>query len=136
MTILSADGDDLETLDKTKFRIVFCTANSTGDSLLQDHLYAVDTAAEDFIDITAMASHTHSGSTQGGALIDIFTANPLFQDTGAYFMFNIDKARWLESVVTGGSTANDTDGSTGELSFKLSTGATSGAASKPISRRF
>ena len=129
MMVLSGDGDDLELLDKTLFRIVFCTANSTGDSLLQDHLYVVDTAAEAFVDVTSIASHTHSSSTQGGALIDIFTANPLFQDTGAYFMFNIDKARWIESLTSTGSTANDTDGSTGELSFKLSTGATSGSGS-------
>ena len=128
MTTISGSGDDLEALDKTQFRIVFCTENSTGDSLLKDHTYAVDTAAEAFIDISSTGSHNHSGTNDGGSLIDIFSGNPLFADTGSYFMHNIDKARWVETVTSTGSTANDTDGSTGELSFKLSSGATSGAA--------
>lgn len=127
MTVLSGTGDDLELLDKTQFRIVFCTAD--GGSLLKDHTYAVDTEAETFIDISSTGSHTHSGTNDGGSLLDIFSANPLFADTGALFMHNIDKARWVESLVSTGTTANDTDGSTGELSFKLLTGATSGGAS-------
>jgi hypothetical protein len=126
MEVISGPGDDLELLDKTQFRLVFCTED--GGSLLKDHTYAVDTAAEAFIDISVTGVHGHSGANDGGSLIDIFSANPLFQDTGAYFMHNIDKARWVETVTSTGATANDTDGSTGELSFKLSTGATSGAA--------
>jgi hypothetical protein len=126
MTVISGTGTDLEALDKTQFRIVFCTAD--GAELLKDHTYAVDTDAEAFIDITTTGDHTHSGTGQGGALVDIFSANPLFADTGAVFMHNIDKARWVETVTSTGSTANDTDGTTGELSFKLATGATSGAA--------
>jgi hypothetical protein len=122
MTVISGTGDDLEALDKTQFRIVFCTANSTGDSLLKDHTYAVDTDAEAFIDITTTGDHTHSGTGQGGALIDIFTANPLFADTAGAFMFNIDVAKWA----TTGTAVNDTDGSTNEKSIKISTGASSG----------
>lgn len=126
MTVLSGTGDDLELLDKTKFRIVFCTAD--GGSLLKDHTYAVDTEAETFIDISSTGSHMHSGTNDGGGLLDIFSANPLFADTASYLMLNIDKARWVETVTSTGSTANDSDGTTGELSFKLSSGATSGAA--------
>jgi hypothetical protein len=126
MEVISGPGDDLELLDKTQFRIVFCTED--GGSLLKDHTYAVDTAAEAFIDISITGVHNHSGSNDGGSLIDIFSGNPLFADTGAVFIHNIDKARWVETVTSTGATANDTDGSTGELSFKLSTGATSGAA--------
>lgn len=126
MDCISGPGDDLADLDKTTIRLVFCTEDGSG--LLKDHLYTVDAEAENFIDVTSTGSHTHSGTNDGGGLLDIFSANPLFQDTGAYFMHNIDKARWVETVTSTGSTANDTDGSTGELSFKLSTGGTSGAA--------
>jgi len=127
MDVISGPGDDLELLDKTLFRIVFCTED--GGSLLKDHTYAVDTAAEAFIDISSTSSHTHSGTNDGGDLLDIFSGNPTFADTGALFMHNIDKAKWVETLVSTGTTANDTDGSTGELSLKLLTGATSGGAS-------
>ena len=128
MTTISDTGDNLELLDKTKVRLVFCTANSTGDNLLKDHTYTVNADADAFIDVTATGSHNHTGTSDGGSLIDMFSGNPLFADTGAVFMHNIDKARWVETVTSTGSTANDTDGTTGELSFKLSSGATSGAA--------
>jgi hypothetical protein len=126
MTVISGTGTDLETLDKTQFRIVFCTAD--GGSLLKDHTYAVDTDSETFIDISTTGSHNHGGPSDGGSVIDIFSGNPTFADTGAYFMHNIDKARWVETVTSTGSTSNDNDGTSGELSFKLLTGATSGAS--------
>jgi hypothetical protein len=126
MTVPSGPGDDLEGLDKTLHKIVVCTEDGSG--LLKDHVYCANAEADAWIDISVTGSHTHSGTNDGGSLIDIFSANPLFYDTGSYFMHNIDKARWVETVTSTGATANDTDGSTGELSFKLSTGATSGAA--------
>jgi hypothetical protein len=126
MTVISGTGTDLETLDKAQFRIVFCTAD--GGSLLKDHTYAVDTDSETFIDISTTGSHNHGGPSDGGSVIDIFSGNPTFADTGSYFMHNIDKARWVETVTSTGSTANDNDGTSGELSLKLLTGATSGAS--------
>src|SRR6185436_5727163 len=126
MTVISGPGDDLEALDKTLFRIVFCTED--GGSLLKDHTYAVDTAAEAFIDISSTGSHTHSGTNDGGGLIEILSANPLLEDTGALFMHNIDKAKWVETVTSTGNTFNDNDVTTGQLSFVLDTGATSGAS--------
>ena len=126
MTVISGSGTDLETLDKTQFRIVFCTAD--GGSLLKDHTYAVDTDSESFIDISTTGIHTHNGSSGGGALIDLFSSNPTFVDTGGLFMYNIDKAKWVETLTSTGTTTNYTDGTTGELSYKLLTGATSGAS--------
>jgi len=126
MEVISGPGDDLALLDKTLFRIVFCTEDGSG--LLKDHTYAVDTAAEAFIDISSTGSHTHSGTNDGGSILDIFSANPKFGDTGAMFMYNIDKAKWIETYTSTGSITNDTDGTTGEPSIKLLTGATSGAS--------
>ena len=41
-------------------------------------------------------------------------------DTGTQFTFNVHKASWVESVSGTGAIADDTDGTTGELSIKLS----------------
>ena len=126
MTVIWGSGTDLSGLDKTKHKLVVCTVD--GGGLLKDHVYCANAIGDAWIDITTTASHTHSGSSDGGGILDIFSGNPLFADTGSDFMHNIDKARWVEVVTSTGSTANDNDGTTGELSFKLSSGATSGAA--------
>ena len=126
MTVPSGSGADISGLDKTLYKIVVCTLD--GGGLLKDHVYVANAAADAWIDISVTGAHYHTGTSDGGEFLDIFSANPLFADTGFNFMHNIDKARWVETVTSTGSTANDTDGTTGELSFKLTTGATSGAA--------
>jgi hypothetical protein len=126
MDVISGTGSDLATLDKTKHRAVFCTAD--GGGLLRDHYYLVNAAADAFIDISSTAAHTHSATSDGGSLVNIYSANPLFADTGALFMHNIDVAKWVKTNTTTGDTTNDTDGTTGELSMKQSSGATSGAS--------
>jgi len=126
MTVPFGPGTDLAALNKTQYKLVVCTVD--GGGLLKDHVYCANAAATAWIDITVTAGHTHSGTNDGGGLLDIFSGNPLFADTGSDFMHNIDKARWVETLSATGTTANDNDGTTGELSFKLSTGVTSGAA--------
>lgn len=127
MTVPFGPGTDLAGLDKTKHKLVVCTVD--GGGLLKDHVYCANSVGNAWIDITVTAAHTHSGTNDGGGLLDIMANNPEFMDTGSDFMFNIDKSRWVETLVTGGTTANDNDGTTGELSFKLSTGVTLAAAS-------
>lgn len=126
MTVPSGAGDDLAGLNKELHKLIVCTEDGSG--LLKDHVYCANAEADAWIDISVTGSHTHSGDNDGGSILNIFAGNPLFADTGAVFMHNIDKARWVETVVSTGTSANDTDGSTGELSFKLLTGATSGGA--------
>jgi hypothetical protein len=126
MTVPFGPGTDIAALNKTLYKLVVCTLD--GGGLLKDHVYCANAAADAWIDITVTAGHTHSGTNDGGGLLDIFSGNPLFADTGSDFMHNIDKARWVETLAATGTTANDNDGTTGELSFKLSTGVTSGAA--------
>jgi hypothetical protein len=126
MTVPFGPGADLAALDKTLHKLVVCTVD--GGGLLKDHVYCANAAATGWVDITVTSNHTHSGTADGGSILDILAGNPLFADTGALFMHNIDKAKWVETVVSPGTTANDTDGTTGELSLKLSTGTTSGGA--------
>src|SRR6188472_1978030 len=87
MTVISGTGADLAGLDKSLHKIVVCTLDGSG--LLKDHVYCANAAADAWIDISSIASHTHSSTAQGGTLMDIFTANPLFYDSGSYFMHNV-----------------------------------------------
>jgi hypothetical protein len=127
MEVISGPGDDLELLDKSLFRIVFCTED--GGSLLKDHTYAVDTAAEAFIDISVTGVHTHSGANDGGGLLDIYSGNSLFNDLNLCRTTDIKKASWIETVTSTGTAEDATDGTTGERSIRLRPNGTSGAAS-------
>jgi len=126
MTVPSGSGDVLAALDKTKFKIVVCTVDGSG--LLKDHVYCANADATSWIDLTEQAAHTHRGVNDGGALDDIFRANPTFIDTGFFFMEKnggLKKAVWTETVSSTGSTTDDT--TSNEDSMKLLTGATSGS---------
>jgi hypothetical protein len=127
MDCISGSGDDLELLDKTQFRIVFCTED--GGSLLKDHTYAVDTAAEAFIDISVTGAHTHSGANDGGSLLDIYSGNPLFTDLNLCRTTDLKKASWIETVTSTGTAEDAIDGTTGERSIRLRPNGTSGAGS-------
>jgi len=125
-SIISGPGPDLAGLDKTKYIIVKCT--ETGSGLTIDHVYQTSTDGTSFIDLSAIDSHTHSSTAQGGGLIDIYSANPLHMDTGPRYVFDIAKADYGQAVTGTASIADDTDGTTGEGAVLLATGATSGSA--------
>ena len=126
MTVPSGPGDDLALLDKTLYKIVVCTV--TGSGLIADHVYCANATADAWIDLTLQAAHSHTGVNDGGAIDDIFRANPTFIDTGMAFMeknLALKKAAWTETVSSTGSTTDDT--TSNEDSMKLLTGATSGS---------
>ena len=126
MTAISGAGDDLAGLDKTKYKLVVCTV--TGSGLIADHVYCASADATSWVDLTLQAAHSHTGSSDGGALDDVFRANPTFMDTGFFFMEKnggLKKAAWTETVSSTGSTTDDT--TSNEDSMKLLTGATSGS---------
>lgn len=126
MEVISGPGFDLEALPKDEFRIVFCTED--GAELLRDHTYAVDTAAEEFIDISSTGSHTHTGTGEGGAVIDIFRANSLYLDLALTRTTDLKKASWIETAGGAGTAEDTTDGVTGERSIRLRTNTVSGDA--------
>jgi len=127
MTVTYGTGAYLASLDKTKHKLLVCT--STGSGFTLDHAYLCSTDGTTAIDLSQVFAHTHSTSTDGGILADIFKANPKFMDLSLTKTDDLLKAQWIETVTSTGTVANDTDGTSGERSIKLLTGATSGSGS-------
>jgi hypothetical protein len=131
--VVSGSGTYLASLDKSKITLVFCTA--TGAGLTINHLYAVSADDSEFIDVTSTADHTHTGTTDGGEFNELFMSNPkqynlyLTKTTDLYEASWASPVYWNRAVTSTGGTSNNTDGTTGERSIKLTTGATSGSGS-------
>jgi len=132
MTNISDTGANLAALDKTKHKIVICTATGSGYTLDHPYLFTDDGASA--IDLRSTASHAHVDSSTGGELAEIANSNPTYYDlilTKAPDLYEPSWASpvyWIKTVTSTGSVTNDTDGTTGERSIKLDSGATSGAA--------
>jgi len=127
-TIIWGSGEYLQTLDKTKHKVVVCTETSSG--LTIDHVYLADSLGETWIDLSTVAAHTHSSGTDGGDLTTVFIANPKFFDLSLTKSSDLitSGTTWLKTLVSTGTITDDTDGTSGERSIKLLTGATSGGA--------
>ncbi len=123
MTLISGTGAELAALDKSKFRLATCT--STGSGFTLNHVYITSTDATTWIDISSMAAHTHTSSSDGGDIVDVIIANPNFFDLCLTGTSDLKKAQWTETIVTTGTI---TDEGTGERDILLSTGTTSGGA--------
>ena len=126
VTIQSGSGADLATLTKSEHALWRCTATGSGFTI--NHLYLIAADGNSAIDVSTTASHTHSDSSTGGALIDIYRGNSKLLDLALTKTQDLKKAQWIETVVSTGSITDTTDGTTGERSIKLATGATSGGA--------
>lgn len=124
MMIIEGPGDDLTGLDKTVYKHIYCTVDETAGGLLAGHRYHASVDELSWVDETGVIDHTHTGTDDGGNVVDIFRANPLYQDLYLSYL-NAPAAKWVEGVTgTGGAVSDDTDGTTGERSLKLVTGAT------------
>jgi len=127
-TIIYGTGTYLQTLDKTKHKVVVCTATSGG--LAVDHVYCANNAGDTWVDMTSMAPHNHTSSADGGDIGSIFQANPTWFDLALTKTQDLKKAQWIEAITSTGVISDDTDGTTGERSIKLDSGATSGASAQ------
>jgi len=125
MTITYGTGAYLSGLDKTKHKLVVCTA--TGSGFIVDHVYLANAAADTWIDLSGITAHTHLDSTTGGSVEQIFAWNNDFCTLMLSKTDDLKKAQWIETVTSTGVITDDTDGTTGERSIKLDSGATSGA---------
>ena len=125
MTVTYGTGTYLAALDKTKHKILVCT--STGSGFTLDHVYLCTEDGTTTIDLSTVQAHTHTSSTDGGGLITLFVGNPLFMDLVLTKTNDVVKVRYNETLTGTASTFDDTDGTTGERSIKLLTGATSGS---------
>jgi hypothetical protein len=126
VTVISGPGIDLAALPKDEYVIIKCT--ETGGGLTIDHVYQSSTDGTTWVDMSNMVAHTHAGSSTGGSLIDIYSGNPLYMDTGPLYVFDILKANYGQTVTGTAAITDDVDGTTGEGSIKIATGATNPSA--------
>jgi hypothetical protein len=124
--VISGTGSDLSGISKDEHVIIKCT--STGSGLIADHVYQSSADGTSWIDLSSTAAHTHSSTAEGGSLIDIYRSNSLFLDLALTRPNDLLKVRWVETTTTSGTGTDSVDGTTGERSILLASGATSGGA--------
>ena len=125
VTVISLSGDDIDLLDITKHRVVFCTED--GGEFLKDHTYTANADEDAWIDITSVSVHNHYDDTEGGDLLDIYVSN---NDK-----FNLDllkptdwvKAQWVQTV-TGTGSIEDAEDASGANYIRLRPNGTSGSS--------
>lgn len=125
-SVITVSGDDAASLDKTKFKLV--AINADGSAGNTDDLLMVNAADNAFINLRQTAQHTHYDTSTGGSIEEIDWWNNIWMDLCLTKTDDLKKAQWIETVTSTGSISDNTDGTTGERSIKLLTGATSGAS--------
>jgi hypothetical protein len=126
-SVISGTGAYLAALDKTKHKLVAATSTSDGYTL--DHLYLYTEDGTSKIDLLSVQSHDHTSADTGGILETVFSNNPSLCDLWLTKTNDLMKAQWNQTVTSTGTIVDDTDGTSGERSIKLLTGATSGSGS-------
>ena len=129
VTIPSLTGDEIDALDISKHRVVFCTEDSTGEEFLKDHTYTVNADEDGWVDITAVSNHYHRNQNDGGFYIDMLSFNYTVTDLFLSRVTDLQKANWIQTVTGTGSIEDATDGTTGERSIRLRPNGTSGSGS-------
>jgi len=124
-SVINDTGANLSALDKTKHKIVTCS--STGSGYTLDHAYLFTEDGTDKVDLTLTGVHSHTGSSDGGGVDGLALDNPTFFDLILTKTTDNLKANWIQTVTSTGVITDDTDGTTGERSIKLDSGATSGS---------
>jgi len=127
MTIPSGSGTYLQTLDKTKHKLVACTSTSSG--LTINHVYLASDDGTTWIDLQSLIAHTHADSTTGGSLIDIEVANPKYFDLVLTKTSDLYKANWIQTVTSTGTIEDLSAGLTGPMYIRLRPNGTSGSGS-------
>jgi hypothetical protein len=120
--VISGTGTYIAGLDKTKHKIAVVTV--TGSSLTANHVYLASADGTTWIDLADIV-----GGSGTSNIIDLFMTDPEFFDLILTKTNDLVKAQWIQTVTSTGTIADDTDGTTGERSIKLLTGATSGSGS-------
>ncbi len=127
MTVISGTGAYLAALVKDNHTLYVCT--STGSGFTIDHVYLCSADGTTTFDLSQVQVHDHSATVEGGSLWSILKANRETIDSGSKYIFRPKKTDWVEVVDGTGSVADDVDGTSGEHSVKLATGATSASSS-------
>jgi hypothetical protein len=109
MTNIKNTGATLSGLDKSKFGILICT--STGSGFIVNHVYLCTADGLSVIDISQIASHTHTGSADGGTLNDVLMNTPEMLDIYLLSAGELLKANFIQTVTGTGTIEDNTDGS-------------------------
>ncbi len=110
-SVISADGDDITPLDKTKFKIIAC--NTDGGDFLENHAYLFSEDGGTVVDLTELADHQHNGPANGGTLNYIYLNNPETFDLCLTRPIDFADSEW-----------NNTTSGTGSLEFSNGGGST------------
>jgi len=125
VTIISGTGSYLAGLTKSNHTILVCT--STGSGFTLDHVYLCTNDGLSVIDISDVNEHTHVSSGTGGFFTGVLAGNVDVFDTGTYFTLEPYKAKWNTFTDNSATISDDNDGTTGEPSIKIDSGATNGS---------
>jgi hypothetical protein len=125
---ITLDGDDIALLDKTKYKIVTCSADGSG--YLEDHVYYFSEDGSVETDLTALPDHTHSSASgDGGPMTFMYIKSPA-SALDLYLSRPTDmiKANWNQTV-TGTGSIEDGGGGSSTPYIRLRPNGTSGSGS-------
>jgi hypothetical protein len=105
--VLSLTGDEIDALDMTKHRKVFCTED--GGAFLKDHSYTVNADEDAWIDETTLETHAHYDDDTGGQFIHVLKKNVQLIDLLIIHPSQILKTNWVQTVTGTGSIEDATD---------------------------
>ena len=124
-SILTMSGADINTLDKTKYKLVAC--NATGSGYTINHVYHFSDDGATVDDITELVDHLHTTTDgQGGSIIEIYRANPNVLNQSMCRPTDWVKGHWNQTV-SGTGTIEDVTGGSGEKYIRLRPNGTSGS---------
>lgn len=126
-TITFGTGAYLAGLDKTKHKILVCTATGSGFTI--DHAYLCKADGSGVIDLSNLVAHTHTNSNNGGSLTSILYSSPEIIDLLLVKTSDLKKAQWLEQVTGTGTIEDFQDGTTDERAIRMRPNGTSGSGS-------
>ena len=124
-SILTLSGTDINSLDKTKYKLVAC--NATGSGYTINHVYHFSDDGSQVDDLTDLTNHLHTTTSgQGGHIRDIYAANPEHFNQSMCRPTDWVKALWNQTV-SGTGTIEDGTGGNGERYIRLRPNGTSGS---------
>lgn len=124
--VITDTGTNLNALDKTKHKIVTCSSTGSGYTINHAYLFLED--GSDKVDLMSINAHTHSGTSDGGEMFNIYNTNYQFCNLWLTKSVDLLKANWNQTVTSTGTIEDATDGTTGERSIRLRPNGTSGAS--------
>jgi hypothetical protein len=126
-SVISDTGANMSAMDKTKFKIVFCTATGSGFTI--NHLYMTSADGTSWIDLSVTQDHYHSSVDDGGHYIRILMGNPEVLDLYLSQPIHFQDTEWNTTFTGTGSAEFDGGGCSSKPYIRLRPNGTSGSGS-------